>query len=213
MWDVWNRNAQIFSVASFPYPAPEWCDSVGEPGDGHYESASTEGSRRQVSGRDRSNSCGSETLSKQSREMRRIAPPVAGLEELIAEARAEGIDFLDDLIVDWESGKYRFDGPHEGLFGMYAGDELVAIGALSLDPFVGRSDTGRLRRIFVRKAWRRQGIGEAVVRGLLAEARKGFCVVRLRAETPHAAGIYERLGFVAIADENASHERSLLSID
>ncbi|RXH54908.1 GNAT family N-acetyltransferase [Granulicella sibirica] len=142
--------------------------------------------------------------------VRRIVPPVRGLEELIAEAGAEGFDFLDELIADWESGKYRFDGPHEGLFGVYVVDELVAIGALSVDPFVGRADTGRLRRIFVRKAWRRQGIGEGLVKALMVEAAKGYAIVRLRAETPYAAGLYERMGFVPIVDENASHERAVL---
>jgi GNAT superfamily N-acetyltransferase len=139
--------------------------------------------------------------------VRRIVPPVRGLEVLIAEAAAEGFDFLDKLTEDWALGKYRFDGEHEGLFGVFAETELVAIGALSVDPFVGRADTGRLRRIFVRKAWRKQGIGERLVKALMAEASKGYAMVRLRAETPYAAGLYERLGFVPIVDENASHER------
>ena len=129
--------------------------------------------------------------------MRRIVPPVRGLDVLIAEAGAEGFDFLDRLTEDWATGTYRFDGEHEGLFGVYCGTELVAVGALSVDPFAGRADTGRLRRIFVRKAWRGQGIGEGLVRALMGEASKGYAMVRLRAETPYAAGLYERHGICA----------------
>jgi GNAT superfamily N-acetyltransferase len=44
---------------------------------------------------------------------------------------------------------------------------LVAVGGLTCDPFAGRLDTGRIRSVYVRPAWRNQGIGRALVTALV----------------------------------------------
>jgi GNAT superfamily N-acetyltransferase len=135
----------------------------------------------------------------------KIELPVPGIDTLLAEARAEGYDFIDTLIDDWTSGANRFDGPGEVLLGCFDGDELVAVGGLNRDPFVEDPGVGRVRRVYVRSAWRNQGVGAALVSALVEHARAGFRVVRLRAENSGAARLYERLGFVAIAADNATH--------
>jgi len=83
--------------------------------------------------------------------------------------------------------------------------QLVAVGGLNLDPFAGRPDMGRVRRVYVRAAWRGQGIGCALVTRLVEDARKSFSCVRLRAENADAARLYERIGFAPIASPDATH--------
>lgn len=128
-----------------------------------------------------------------------------GLDELCAEARAEGYNFIERLASEWESGGNRFDAPGEILCGHVDRRLLVAVGGLNVDPFAGHAEVGRIRRVYVRAAWRGKGIGAALVTALTDEARKNFACVRLRAENPDAARLYERLGFVPVEDSSATH--------
>ena len=138
-------------------------------------------------------------------QISKIRLPIAGLDELRADARAEGYNFMDRLANDWQSGVNRFDDPGEMLCGHLDNRLLVAAGGLNRDPFAGRAEVGRIRRVYVRPAWRGRGIGAALVNVLIEEARRNFACVRLRAENPVAARLYERLGFEPMADANATH--------
>ncbi|MFY9853477.1 MAG: GNAT family N-acetyltransferase, partial [Terracidiphilus sp.] len=87
---------------------------------------------------------------------------------------------------------------------------IVAVGGLNCDPFAGRPDIGRIRRVYVRAAWRNRGIGRALVAALVDAARQKFNCVRLRAENASAARLYERMGFASIVSQDATH---ILSFD
>jgi GNAT superfamily N-acetyltransferase len=137
--------------------------------------------------------------------VRKIELPVPGIEVLQSEARDEGYDFIATLVEEWASGKNRFDAPGEALYGHLEEGLLVAVGGLNCDPFAGRPDMGRIRRVYVRNAWRNQGIGRALVAALVNEARIHFSCVRLRAENAGAARLYESMGFVPIASPDATH--------
>ena len=134
-----------------------------------------------------------------------IVLPTPGIEELRTEARAEGYKFVDTLVNDWDSGLNRFDAPGEVLCGHFDRGVLVAVGGVNIDPFTGDRETGRIRRVYVRAAWRNQGVGRALVMHLVEHARRHFKCVRLRAENPEAARLYERLGFVPTEDPAATH--------
>ncbi len=123
------------------------------------------------------------------------------------EAREEGYGFIDKTVREWASGENRFDGPGELLCGCFDEGELIATGGLTMDPFFSDAQIGRLRRIYVRRAWRNSGIGTQMVQFLLAEAQRNFRAVRLRAENDRAARLYERLGFLPFADAEATHMR------
>lgn len=140
----------------------------------------------------------------------KIEIPVAGLEELQSESFAEGYNFLDRLVRDWQSGENRFDGPGEIFLGAFDKDLLIAVGGLNRDPFAGDPEIGRIRRVYVRAAWRNKGIGRSLVNSLIEHARQNFSIVRLRAENPAAARLYERLDFLPIDDPHATH---LLDLD
>jgi GNAT superfamily N-acetyltransferase len=138
-------------------------------------------------------------------QIEKIDLPAPGLDQLRAEACAEGYDFVETLVDDWVKGTNRFNGPGEMLCGHLDQDQLVAVGGLNLDPFAGQPDVGRIRRVYVRAAWRGQGIGRALMTRLIAEARNSFTCVRLRAENADAARLYERIGFVPTGSPDATH--------
>jgi GNAT superfamily N-acetyltransferase len=138
-------------------------------------------------------------------EIRKIELPVDGMERLQAEARVEGYAFIDTLVDGWASAANRFDAPGEAFFGCFDQHTLVAVGGLNIDPYAGDLQVGRVRRVYVRPAWRNKGIGRVLVSSVIEEARKNFSCVRLRAENGNAARLYERLGFVAIEDPGATH--------
>jgi GNAT superfamily N-acetyltransferase len=137
--------------------------------------------------------------------IQKIELPVPGIEALHSDALTEGYDFIETLVEEWASALNRFDAPGEVLCGHLDRGVLVAVGALSIDPFAGHPDIGRIRKVYVRPAWRNKGVGRALVTNLVERARAHFRCVRLRAENAEAARLYERLGFSAIADPHASH--------
>lgn len=139
------------------------------------------------------------------RSIQNIQLPVPGIVDLAADARAEKYAFIDRLLLEWAGNQNRFEAEGEALCGVLDEGIVVAIGGLNCDPFLRLADVGRMRRIYVRPAWRRQGIGEGLVLHLLGEARKTFRSVRLRTENEAAARLYERLGFDPIHDPHATH--------
>jgi GNAT superfamily N-acetyltransferase len=137
--------------------------------------------------------------------IRKIVLPAPGVEFLRSEAEDEGYDFVETLVEEWASGANRFDAPGEALCGHLDQGLLVAVGGLNCDPFAGRPEMGRIRRVYVRPAWRNRGIGRALVTALVDEARTHFTCVRLRAENAGAARLYQSMGFVPIESPDASH--------
>ncbi len=87
------------------------------------------------------------------------------------------------------------------------GADADALHALALDEQGHAIGTGRLLpdghigRMAVLAAWRGQGVGGAILRFLLAHARRrGDTALHLNAQT-HALGFYQRHGFVAQGGE------------
>jgi GNAT superfamily N-acetyltransferase len=141
--------------------------------------------------------------------IRKIELPVPGIERLQIEALNEGYNFVETLLEDWNSGKNRFDAPGEILCGHFDQGQIIAVGGLNCDPFAADPEVGRIRRVYVRQAWRNRGIGRALVAALVTEARKHFHCVRLRAENANAACLYERLGFAPIVNTDATPHHDL----
>jgi GNAT superfamily N-acetyltransferase len=137
--------------------------------------------------------------------LQKLKVPAPGLDTLLAEALAEGFGFVQTLADECASGENLYDRPGELLQGAFDGEQLVAVGGLNIDPFAGRADMARIRRVYVRRAWRNAGLGRALVSSLVEQARTSFHCVRLRAENADAARLYERMGFVPVDGPHATH--------
>jgi GNAT superfamily N-acetyltransferase len=144
--------------------------------------------------------------------MRTLVPievGAVGFAALQDEARAEGYLFIDRLVEEWQSGANRFDKTGELFLGCLDGGVLVAVGGVQRDPYRTAVDVGRVRRVYVRPAWRGRGIGQELVTLLVERARGKFLRLRLRAENPAAARVYERIGFQPVTEEDATHALEL----
>jgi len=134
-----------------------------------------------------------------------IELPVSGWEELQTEALQEGFLFIERLRNEWENGKNRFALPGEQLLGCMDQGMLVAIGGLNRDPFESGSCIGRIRRVYVRPAWRKRGVGRVLVESLVENARTSYTALHLRTDNPAAARLYERIGFSPTKALNSTH--------
>jgi len=119
--------------------------------------------------------------------IQKIQLPAPGIEQLQTEAREEGYDFIETLIDEWATGVNRFEAPGEILYGHLDQGLLVAVGGLTIDPFSANPATGRIRRVYVRSAWRNKGIGRALVSALVEHARKNFRCIRPRRKRRRSA--------------------------
>jgi GNAT superfamily N-acetyltransferase len=125
----------------------------------------------------------------------------ADFDAMCREARAEGHQFLDRLANDWASGMMRFDRPAEALLAAYSEGVLAGIGGITIDPIV--RDALRMRRFYVRPAFRRTGIGGQIAQALLERAGS-VPVVTLNAAVK-SLPFWETLGFVPEARDGHTH--------
>jgi GNAT superfamily N-acetyltransferase len=130
----------------------------------------------------------------------------AGFDALRAEARAEGYRFVDRLATDWMSGTIRFDREGEALLAARVTDVLAGIGGLTIEPVV--PDALRMRRFYVRLAYRRSGIGRKLATALLERARGVPRLVTVNA-APASIAFWESLGFVPDSRDGHTHVRHL----
>jgi ribosomal protein S18 acetylase RimI-like enzyme len=129
---------------------------------------------------------------------------------LLIASEAEGFRFLRRVVSEWESGANRFTGKGEALLGCFVDHRLVAICGLMRDPYQGEAAVGRLRNLYVLPEYRGRAIGATLARRVIELAGSSFKLLRLRASTPQAAALYERLGFTATrAVENCTHVMDL----
>ena len=125
---------------------------------------------------------------------------------LLAASEAEGFAFVRRVVREWASGANRFSGRGEALLGSFVDGRLVGICGLSRDPYLDEPTVGRLRNLYVLPAYRGRAIGTALVRRVVELAGSSFRILRLRAATPQAAALYERLGFAPTTElENSTH--------
>ncbi len=127
------------------------------------------------------------------------------MDELRAEADSEGVRNQDMLQRDFLSGAERFTKPGEILLACYEGETLVGIGGLTVEP-----DTSvramRLRRVYVRQAWRKRGIGRILGEALMQHGFETTELLTLNAGVPDADKFWETLGFTRVTHQTRTHE-------
>ena len=80
------------------------------------------------------------------------------LEHLAKEAKTEGYNFVGRTIDEWKSGINSFSKTGEFLYGVISNNKCIAIGGLNIDPYQNYENVGRIRHLYVAKAYINQGI-------------------------------------------------------
>lgn len=129
----------------------------------------------------------------------------SGFDALRIEAAAEGFIHINRLWDEWQSGANRFARPGERLLGIWHDAELAGVGGVTLDYVL--PDALRMRRFYIRPAFRRLGAGRLLAKALLAEVAPLRKTVVLHAPYPAAARFWEATGFVP--DDRDGHTHRL----
>lgn len=132
---------------------------------------------------------------------------VADTPQLLEEARAIFRDYAASLDVDlcfqnFDDELLRLPGeyaaPHGHLLLAFVDDALAGCGAMRPLPDVDYANACEMKRLYVRPAFRRFGLGRLMAQALLDEAqRSGYSVMLLDTldDMEAARGLYGSLGF------------------
>jgi GNAT superfamily N-acetyltransferase len=119
------------------------------------------------------------------------------LNTLMQESKEEGFRFVERLMNDYKNGTNNFMKPGEALYGIFNNKNmLVAVGGINIDPFSSEDNIGRLRRFYVNKENRREGIGSLLLKKIINDARNNFKVLVLKTDTEQADKFYTSFGFL-----------------
>jgi GNAT superfamily N-acetyltransferase len=99
------------------------------------------------------------------------------LDALISEAVGSGYAWASQFHETWLFRPFTREG--EALLLAWREHRLLAMGAITADPYVDDPTTGRLRFIYVRQMARRQGIANRLVEDCLALAKGHWLAARL----------------------------------
>ncbi len=135
--------------------------------------------------------------------VRVVDTPPVGFDPLRAAALSDGYRRVERLAENWASGTERFDASGENLLAAFITGDLAGIGGMTVDPANRRAL--RMRRFYVRRASRRNGVGRCLAEALIAKARQLERCVVVNAPTAEAARFWEELGFVRDRCDGHTH--------
>jgi N-acetylglutamate synthase-like GNAT family acetyltransferase len=116
------------------------------------------------------------------------------LNTIVQESKEEGFRFVERLLNDYREGTNRFNKQGEAFYGIYDEEnELVAIGGLNVDR--SSAETGRVRRFYVKKECRNEGVGTVLLKQIILDAKRSFSVLVLHTDTEKADHFYTAFGF------------------
>jgi len=125
---------------------------------------------------------------------------------LLEQSKAEGHRHLQRLVDEYQSGDNRFDRPGELLLAAVDEDRMIGVCGLNRNPYGERQDIGRVRRLYILQAYRRQGVASRLMEAVVDEAKKHYSALVLFTDQPAADVFYRSIGFSAGASfEKATH--------
>ncbi|MBB4191310.1 GNAT superfamily N-acetyltransferase [Rhizobium aethiopicum] len=122
---------------------------------------------------------------------------------LAHDARQEGHLHIGRLIDEWAAGDIRFARDGERLLGAFAGETLVGVGGMTIEPAM--PEALRMRRFYVRPAMRGRGVGRMLALALLDHARRFCRCVTVHAGNDGAAKFWESLEFRPLDQDGYTH--------
>ncbi|OYX01344.1 MAG: GNAT family N-acetyltransferase [Caulobacter vibrioides] len=127
-----------------------------------------------------------------------------GFGDLVAEASGEGVRNMALLAESWLVG-VRFQNDGEALLAAFLAGELAGVGAMTLEP-AALEPARRLRRFYVRPAFRRRGVATALASALIHEGFNSVRLLTVNARASQAApSFWEAQGFVRDASGPWTH--------
>jgi GNAT superfamily N-acetyltransferase len=138
-----------------------------------------------------------------SLEIKRITGLPIGFELFLNEATREGFDHMKTLQLEWNNRSNIFDRPGEILALATINGELAGIGGITQD-FVD-STWLRMRRFYVRPAYRRGGVGRGIAHFVLDHALQFNGQIALYADSAEARTFWSTLGFVERVRQSTTH--------
>ncbi|MBK0024512.1 GNAT family N-acetyltransferase [Ochrobactrum sp. S46] len=135
--------------------------------------------------------------------IRQIVELPVDFDRLLVEANAEGLDTMSVLQDQWRDRSNRFERSGEILALATIDNEVAGIGGITQD-FVDNNWL-RMRRFYVRPAYRRRGIGRKIAVFVLEHTKAFDRQIALYADGPEAEAFWATLGFHAIERDNTTH--------
>ena len=138
--------------------------------------------------------------------------PFDGFDIFKRESRLEGYRFLDRLELDWVNNKNRFNKQGEAYYVIKVANQIHGVGGINNSPSHEHGlRIGRLRRFYVLKQFRRQGLGQKLLLHIIGQHASNFEVIQLYTTNPEAASFYEKNGFQVVHGiEKVSHELKIM---
>ena len=128
---------------------------------------------------------------------------------ILGASQAEGHRMIGRLLTDLEAGANRFNSPGETLLAHVVDGTVVAACGLNREQATDFGRAGRVRRLYVIPARRREGLANSLVGAIAAFARGYYDVLTVRAGSPAAGSFFEHAGFQAVSHPNITHIRRL----
>ncbi|WP_158704591.1 GNAT family N-acetyltransferase [Rhizobium sp. NXC24] len=117
----------------------------------------------------------------------------ADFDVLRGDAASEGRRFIERLHDEWQSGEQRFNQAHEVLLAVRVDRDLAGVGGMTVDPDL--PSAMRMRRFFIRPAYRRCGLGRQLAAAILNRTIPKGTIVTVNADNADAVAFWEALGF------------------
>ncbi len=93
------------------------------------------------------------------------------------------------------------------IFAAYIGDDLAGIGAITDEPERSSIPAWRMRRLYVRRRFRRRGAARAIAVALIRQAIGEVRMLTVNAGSEQAAKFWEQMGFHRVGGKGWSHEK------
>ena len=125
-----------------------------------------------------------------------------GFDILLEEASREGYRHMTRLAEEWIAG-FRFNRPGECLMAAWSQGQLAAMAGVTHDPVIAGAT--RMRRFYVRPAFRRNGTGRALANALVRHASLSSQHIFVNSGTELAASFWEAVGFTRRHENGHTH--------